>query len=135
MTNFTLDVRLEADTYSVMDLPLSRLLLMNDARFPWVILVPRRVDCAEWLDFSTEDQQQLLQEQLRVMTVLQELTGADKLNVANLGNMVRQFHLHVIARFETDAAWPGPVWGKGVRVEYSDNEAHALISALQQALT
>lgn len=135
MTDFTLDVRLDADTYLVMDLPLSRVLLMNDARFPWVILVPRRADCAEWLDFSPEDQQQLLQEQLRVMAVLQELTGAHKLNVANLGNMVRQFHLHVIARFDSDAAWPGPVWGQGVREEYSDDEAQALIEALQQALS
>lgn len=135
MTEFTLDSRLDADTYSVIDLSLSRVLLMNDARFPWVILVPRRVDCAEWLDFSIADQQQLLQEQLRVMAVLQEQTGAHKLNVANLGNMVRQFHLHVIARFETDAAWPGPVWGQGVREEYSDNEAQALIAALRQALS
>jgi diadenosine tetraphosphate (Ap4A) HIT family hydrolase len=134
MTNFTLDARLKADTYSVMDLSLSRLLLMNEARFPWVILVPRRADCAEWLDFSPEDQQQLLQEQLRVMTVLQELTGADKLNVANLGNMVRQFHLHVIARFETDAAWPGPVWGQGAREAYSDTQAQSLIATLQLAL-
>lgn len=135
MTEFTLDARLAADTNSVIDLPLSRVLLMNDVRFPWVILVPRRADCAEWLDFSTDDQQQLLQEQLRVMTVLKELTGAHKLNVANLGNIVRQFHLHIIARFETDAAWPGPVWGQGVREEYSDNEAQALISALQRALS
>ena len=135
MTAFTLDVRLDADTYSVTDLALSRVLLMNDARFPWLILVPRRADCTEWLDFSKEDQQQLLQEQLRVMTVLQELTGAHKLNVANLGNMVRQFHLHIIARFETDLAWPGPVWGQGVREEYVEAETHSLISALQRALT
>ena len=134
MTEFELDVRLKADTYSVIDLPLSRVLLMNDARFPWVILVPRRADCTEWLDFSTEDQQQLLQEQLRVMAALQELTRAHKLNVANLGNMVRQFHLHIIARFEADLAWPGPVWGKGVREEYVEAEAHSLISALQRAL-
>jgi diadenosine tetraphosphate (Ap4A) HIT family hydrolase len=134
MTEFALDARLDADTYSVTDLSLSRVLLMNDARFPWVILVPRRSNCAEWLDFSSDDQQALLQEQLRVMAVLQELTGAHKLNVANLGNMVRQFHLHIIARFETDVAWPGPVWGQGVSEAYSDAEANALVSALQQAL-
>ncbi len=135
MTNFSLDARLAADTHSVTDLALSRVLLMNDARFPWVILVPRRANCSEWLDFSNDDQRELLQEQLGVMSVLQELTGAHKLNVANLGNMVRQFHLHIVARFETDAAWPGPVWGQGVREEYSDNEAQALIAALKQALS
>lgn len=134
MTAFALDARLDADTYSVTDLSLSRVLLVNDARFPWVILVPRRSNCAEWLDFSSDDQRALLQEQLRVMAVLQELTGAHKLNVANLGNMVRQFHLHIIARFETDVAWPGPVWGQGVSEAYPDAEANALVSALQQAL-
>lgn len=134
MTAFALDARLDADTYSVTDLSLSRVLLVNDARFPWVILVPRRPNCAEWLDFSSDDQQVLLQEQLRVMAVLQELTGAHKLNVANLGNMVRQFHLHIIARFETDVAWPGPVWGQGVSEAYPDAEANAFVSALQQAL-
>ena len=134
MTEFALDARLDADTHSVTDLSLSRVLLMNDARFPWVILVPRRSNCAEWLDFSSDDQQALLQEQLRVMAVLQELTGAHKLNVANLGNMVRQFHLHIIARFETDVAWPGPVWGQGAREAYSDAQANSLVSALQHAL-
>jgi diadenosine tetraphosphate (Ap4A) HIT family hydrolase len=134
MYKFALDIRLQADTYLVADLELSTLLLMNDARFPWVILVPRVANCAEWLDFSAEQQQQLLREQLQVMSVVQVLTGAHKLNVANLGNMVRQFHLHVIARFETDTAWPGPVWGQGERQKYTEDEARSFVQKLAQAL-
>jgi len=134
MYKFALDIRLQADTYLVADLELSTLLLMNDARFPWVILVPRVANCAEWLDFSAEQQQQLLREQLQVMSVVQVLTDAHKLNVANLGNMVRQFHLHVIARFETDTAWPGPVWGQGERQKYTEDEARSFVQKLAQAL-
>lgn len=107
---FELNPRLEADTDWVLDLQLSRVLLMNDSRYPWLILVPRIPNVREWLDLSSTDQALLLAEQLQVSQCLQTLLSPDKLNIATLGNIVPQLHLHIIARFETDFAWPSPVW-------------------------
>lgn len=120
--SFVLNPTLEKDTFFVADLPLSRLLLMNDARFPWLILVPRREGMRELVDLMPGDQDQLLREINSVSRCLQQLFKPDKLNVAALGNMVPQLHIHIIARFASDAAWPKPVWGIGTAQAYGGNE-------------
>lgn len=131
---FELNPRLEADTDWVLDLQLSRVLLMDDSRYPWLILVPRIPNVREWLDLSSTDQALLLAEQLQVSQCLQTLLSPDKLNIATLGNIVPQLHLHIIARFETDFAWPSPVWGRGDSVRYSPDEKVALLARYRSAL-
>ncbi|MBA1158625.1 HIT domain-containing protein [Microvirga mediterraneensis] len=124
---FTLDSRLEADTIPVGDLALSSVLLLNDARFPWFVLVPRIAGASEFTDLSEADYAQLAQE-IRIATkVMLELSKPDKVNVGALGNIVTQLHVHVIGRFRSDPAWPGPVWGHGTRTPYPDHAATALI--------
>jgi diadenosine tetraphosphate (Ap4A) HIT family hydrolase len=103
--------QLRQDTIEIETLGLSRLRLMNDARFPWLILVPDRPDATELHALSAADQMILMSEVTRCAKVLEGLHGPDKINIGALGNLVPQLHVHVIARFETDAAWPGPVWG------------------------
>ena len=110
---FRLDARLKADTLPIGELPLSRALLMNDSRFPWVILVPRRAGTIEFLQLDASDCAALTSEMRRVAVALLELYKPDKLNVAALGNVVPQFHVHVIARTHSDAAWPRPVFVLG----------------------
>ena len=131
---FELNPRLEADTDWVLDLQLSRVLLMNDSRYPWLILVPRIPNVREWLDLSSTDQALLLAEQLQVSQCLQTLLSPDKLNIATLGNIVPQLHLHIIARFETDFAWPSPVCGRGDSVRYPPDEKVALLARYRSAL-
>ena len=123
---FQLDPRLSADTFLVGETPLSQVLLMNDARYPWLILVPRRSDVTEPFQLSEADQAQLWQESMRRGTrisqgeAMKAHFAADKLNIAALGNQVAQLHVHHIARFHTDDVWPGPVWGGDSAVPYSD---------------
>jgi diadenosine tetraphosphate (Ap4A) HIT family hydrolase len=131
---FQVDPRLAADTLEIGDLQLSRVLLMNDARFPWLILVPRRAGLVEYLQLDREDCIALDAELRRCSLALMELHRPDKLNVAALGNMVRQFHVHVIARFTTDAAWPRPVWGGLPAPSYAAAEAVARVKDLRAAL-
>jgi diadenosine tetraphosphate (Ap4A) HIT family hydrolase len=122
-----LDSRLEADTIPIGDLSLSSVLLLNDARFPWFVLVPRIADVSELTDLSDEQAVQLMQE-IRIATrVMMTLSKPDKVNVGALGNIVTQLHVHVIGRFRSDPAWPGPVWGYGTRTPYPDHAATALI--------
>ena len=109
---FFLDERLVRDCLVLGDLPLSRVLLMNDAQYPWLILVPRRAEVSELFDLPESERQQLWREATQLAEGLKRLLGADKMNLANLGNLVSQLHLHVIARFKDDIAWPGPVWGR-----------------------
>ena len=124
---FQLDSRLDADTIPVGDLALSSILLLNDARFPWFVLVPRRPGVSEITDLSNEDYAQLSGE-IRIATgVMLELAKPDKVNVGAIGNIVTQLHVHVIGRFRSDPAWPGPVWGHGTRTPYPDHAATALI--------
>ena len=108
---FSLDSQLERDTVSVATLPLCELLLMNDANYPWLILVPRQVSIHELIDLSDHDQRQFLLESNMISRLLQSQFKADKLNIAALGNVVSQLHIHHIARFYNDQAWPKPVWG------------------------
>lgn len=110
MTDFQLDPTLDADTIPLGRLALCRVLLMNDARFPWLILVPERAGAAELIDLSGADRVLLMEEIATASHALKRTFDPDKLNVAALGNRVRQLHVHVIARFVSDQAWPGPVW-------------------------
>ena len=132
--SFALDPRLAADTHAIGALPFSELLLMDDARFPWVILVPRIAGARELIDLDEGDQRLLLGEIDRVARALESLLHPDKLNIAALGNVVPQLHVHVIARFTGDTAWPNPVWGRGERVAYGQRERAARIAALRTAL-
>jgi diadenosine tetraphosphate (Ap4A) HIT family hydrolase len=131
---FELDPRLAADTLVVGETPLCRVLLMNDARYPWLILVPRRGDVTEPFGLSESDQARLWQESMRLGEAMKVHFAADKLNIAALGNQVAQLHVHHIARFRTDYAWPGPVWGVGSPVPYSDAALDALIGELRSLL-
>ncbi|WP_372739851.1 HIT domain-containing protein [Neptunomonas sp.] len=116
---FELDSRLANDCIVLGDFPLSRLLLMNDANYPWFILVPRRAGATEIYHLSPQDQHQLIDESSELAEIMADSFSARKMNIANLGNMVPQLHLHHVARHEGDPAWPGPVWGKQPAVPYS----------------
>ena len=131
---FTLDARLAADTVAIGDLALSRLLLMNDARFPWLILVPRRDNLSELIDLEASDRATLMEEVARVSTVLRSRPGVDKINIGALGNIVRQLHVHVVARRVGDAAWPGPVWGSGASARYDAQHADAIARELARRM-
>lgn len=112
MQNFTLDQRLESDCFEIFDFTLSKLLLMNESRYPWFILVPRINELKELVDLNLVQRQRFLEESDLVSRFLQSHFKAEKLNIAALGNVVSQLHIHHIARFATDDAWPAPVWGK-----------------------
>ena len=131
---FSLDPRFLADSIAVGMLPLCEVRLQNDARFPWLVLIPRRKDVSELFDLSAADQAQLFKEITTVAATLRTVTQCLKINVGALGNIVRQLHIHVVARNENDPAWPGPVWGSGVRAPYGDAEKAALIARLMSAL-
>lgn len=131
---FHLDERLKGDTYTVQDLPLCRLLLMDDRRFPWLVLVPRRDALRDLHDVAKADKGAFFGEIDLASTALKKVARAEKMNVAALGNMVPQLHVHVIARFKRDACWPRPVWGEGTPVPYAPAEAGKLIDRLKKAL-
>ena len=131
---FELDARLASDTYFVGKTPLCRLLLMDDARFPWLILVPEVADISEPFDLIEADQTALWRESMRLSRFLKAHYQADKLNIAALGNQVPQLHLHHIARYHSDVAWPGPVWGIGTPEPYAAEEAMRLIGSLREGL-
>ena len=134
MDAFHLHPQLEADTALVEDWGLSRVLLMNDARFPWLILVPRRAEMVEIHDLKHAERMVLIEEINRASTGLKAATGAAKINVGALGNVVPQLHVHVVARRPGDAAWPGPVWGSGAAVAYEQGVKAALIEKLRASL-
>lgn len=129
---FQLDARLAADTLFVAEWSLCRVLLMDDAQFPWLVLVPRREGLAELDDLAERDRTQLMREVTRAMEVLRGVVTCDKLNVGSLGNVVRQLHVHVVARREGDAAWPGPVWGHGPAHHYLPEARARLLADLRR---
>lgn len=131
---FTLHPQLAADTFLVGDLSLSTALLMNDDRFPWVILVPRRPDMRDLVDLNEADAGAASGEIRGVSRAMKSLFKPHKLNVAALGNMVPQLHIHIIARFSEDAAWPRPVWGVGDRKPYAAALRDERIGMLKAAL-
>jgi len=131
---FVLDPRLQQDTLPVGDFPLCRLLLMNDANYPWFILVPRREEVSELFQLDALDQQALWQEATMLAETLKDAFGADKMNIATLGNMVSQLHMHVIARRRDDPAWPAPVWGRLPAQPYGDEQVLAIKDRLRLVL-
>lgn len=129
--DFNLDPGLQACTHYVTSLPLCEVLLMNDARFPWLVLVPRRPGMVEMIDLPSELLEQLWREINDVAAVLRDAVPCYKLNIGALGNITRQLHVHVIARNENDAAWPGPVWSFGRAEPYAEDERGARIALLK----
>ena len=132
---FSLDSRLQQDTLVMGDFPLCRLLLMNDANYPWFILVPRREAVSELFQLDTADQQQLWLETTRLAETLKDAFVADKMNVATLGNVVSQLHMHVIVRRREDQAWPAPVWGRHPARAYEADEIASILGRLRLVLT
>ena len=135
MTGFVLDAKLEADTIDVITaLPLCVVRLMNDRRFPWVILVPARPGATEIVDLEAADRARLMEEIALVSGVMRDLFSPTKLNVAALGNVVAQLHVHVIARFASDDAWPRPVWGSPAE-PYRADEIDRTLALLRDRLS
>ena len=134
MSNFILHSKLAADTLKVLTLEASQLLLMNDARYPWLILVPQVSGMRDLHNLSTKQYQAVTQEIVQVSEVLESLAQAHKMNFGALGNMVPQLHIHIIARQTNDAAWPAPVWGVGEAQPYSQDAAKTLIQQIASKL-
>ena len=130
---FELHPRLQKDCIALGRFPLCRLLLMNDRTYPWFILVPQRQGVCEIHELSDGDQIALIGESSRLSRWLAESLGADKINVAALGNMVPQLHWHVIVRYTTDSAWPGPVWGRTPPEPYAAAEIAAIRESVRGA--
>jgi len=130
-----LDSTLERDTVPVGDLPLSRVLLINDANYPWLLLVPRRTGASEITDLEYVEQAQLMTEIAAAGRVLKELSDCHKINTAALGNVVPQLHVHVIARKRGDAAWPKPVWGAVPPISYDKKDLESVLAPLREKLT
>lgn len=134
MKTFTLDPRLAKDCIDIGALPLCRLLLMNDSRYPWCVLVPQRAEVRELHELARADQLQLLEETTALAAWLEREFGAHKMNVAALGNVVSQLHVHVIVRYRSDDAWPAPVWGRHSPLPYSGEQLAALRVRLRAGL-
>ncbi len=135
LDTFSLDARLASDCLVIGDFPLTRMLLMNNASYPWVILVPRQHGMEEIFQLTEADQQQLLKEAAYVAEKLKDVFSADKMNVGALGNIVRQLHMHIVVRKEGDPAWPGPVWGHGEAVPYTDTQVQDIQKRLRTVFT
>ena len=131
---FTLDPRLAAESFALGALELCEVRLFNDARFPWLILVPALPGLVEILDLDEAGQTRLMREIALAARALKAVTDCHKLNVAALGNQVRQLHVHAIARFENDAAWPNPVWGRGTRTPYDAQAAAEFAQRIKTAI-
>ena len=131
-TAWSLHPQLAADTVPVCDLALSRLLVMNDANFPWLILVPWRAGAKEVFDLDLADSIMLFKEVGFVSNALKRETQCDKLNLAAIGNVVAQLHIHVVARRRDDAVWPKPVWGALPRREYKANAMERFVGAIRR---
>ena len=123
MADFILNNRLDNDTYFIADMKLSRLLLMNDCRYPWVILVPRKNDIKEIYQLNDGDRYLLMDEINILSKAMTVKLSLDKINIGALGNIVSQLHIHIIGRYFNDAAWPNPVWGDGDMVAYDEANA------------
>jgi diadenosine tetraphosphate (Ap4A) HIT family hydrolase len=131
---WSLHPQLDADAVTLGDLPLSRVLLAKDASYPWVLLVPRRASVSEIIDLEAADQVELMREIAVASRALKAVTACDKLNVAAIGNVVAQLHVHVIARMRSDAAWPRPVFGLKPPVAYEAAALESFSAALRRAI-
>ena len=125
--DFSLDERIETDSILIGDLPLCKFLLMNDSNYPWFLLVPRRVEIKEIFDLSEDDRKQLDFETVKVSKFIKSSFNPEKINIASLGNIVSQFHVHIIARYTDDISWPDPVWGKYPNNEYKGTQSEDLL--------
>lgn len=134
MTDFVLDPRLAEDTEYLVDMRLTRVLLMNNCQYPWLILVPRKAKVREIYELSDADLRQLWQEVANVGERFMQFCSGHKLNVAALGNMVPQLHVHVVVRFRDDFVWPGPVWGAEGSMPYSKSELKVRVDELRRLL-
>jgi diadenosine tetraphosphate (Ap4A) HIT family hydrolase len=134
LSGFELDARLARDTELVASLGLCQLRIMKDARWPWFMLVPQRNGVSEVFELKPLDQALLTFETNMVAEALKQATGAEKINVAAIGNIVRQLHVHIVARSEGDPNWPGPIWGFGQPEAYDETEKQALINRLTENL-
>ncbi len=134
MHDFILDPRLAADSVFVADGPLSQVRLMDDARFPWLVLVPRVAEASEWIELDGNQQRLLLAEVNQVGQLIRAQASVEKLNIGALGNIVRQLHIHLVGRHAGDAAWPGPVWGSGSAQRFGEAERQRLVDAWRQRL-
>lgn len=131
---FELDSRLVSDTVLVGDFPLCRLLMHRDANYPWFILVPRLEAVTEIYHLSEEDRQQLMRESCQLAEALVDVFSPDKINIATLGNMVPQLHMHHVARYKTDGAWPNPIWGAQAPATYSDAQRCQRLESISNVL-
>lgn len=129
---WSLHPQLARDTVAIGDLPLSRVLVINDANWPWLLLVPRRPDVSEIVDLDEVEQAQLMTEIARTARALKTVTACDKLNIAALGNIVPQLHVHVIARRAGDAGWPKPIWGAAAPRPHDQAELDRFIAAVRR---
>ncbi|MDP5031234.1 MAG: HIT family protein [Paraglaciecola sp.] len=134
MSSFNLDTRLEHDCEWVCDLKLCKVLLLKDANYPWLILVPMIANCVEIIDLEPAQQQLLWQESAQVSRALQQLFQPDKLNIAAIGNVVAQLHIHHIVRYSSDLCWPKPVWGQHPAKSYESEQLAKRITQLAQLL-
>ncbi|ARJ67411.1 diadenosine tetraphosphate hydrolase [Magnetospirillum sp. ME-1] len=131
---FELNPRIQADTVPVTQWPLCSVLLMNDATYPWLLLVPRRDGVVEITDLAPDDRHTLLDEIARASTALRQAVSPHRINIAALGNVVAQLHVHVIARNTDDASWPKPVWGAVPARPYRPEELEARLAQLRAVL-
>jgi diadenosine tetraphosphate (Ap4A) HIT family hydrolase len=133
-SSWSLHPQIARDTVPLGDLALSRVLAMNDANYPWLVLVPRRPDVVEIIDLDDAARAELMTEIARICAALKAQTDCDKLNVAAIGNVVPQLHVHVVARRKNDSAWPRPVWGASPARAYAAADLEAFIAALRRSL-
>jgi diadenosine tetraphosphate (Ap4A) HIT family hydrolase len=131
---WSLHPELKKDTIDIGDLPLCRVLVIKDAHYPWLLLVPRSEGAVEIIDLPEIEQAQLMTEISRVARVLKDITKCDKLNIAALGNAVPQLHVHVVARRQSDVAWPRPVWGAAPPLAHDAEEVQLFIGALRRKI-
>ena len=130
---FTLHNKLKDDTIEIVSLALSRVLLMNDSSFPWLVLVPARKGMREIHELGIRDRSVLIEEVAAASEIIRDLFSPDKINIGALGNLVPQLHIHIIGRFRTDRAWPGPVWGAGIARPYAEEELNAVVGRIKKA--
>lgn len=132
---FTLHPQLDKDCIELGQFELCTLLLMNDSSYPWFILVPERENISEIHELSDEDQLLLLKESNFLALILKNYFYADKINIAALGNVVPQLHIHHIARYHEDRSWPAPVWGRHEAIEYTEDELNKILDVVNKAMS
>ncbi|MSP52398.1 MAG: HIT domain-containing protein [Alphaproteobacteria bacterium] len=131
---FVLDPQLVVDTVPLGEFALSGVHLMNERRYPWLVLVPKRAGARELIDLTPSEQMALVGEIDRVCRAIKPLFNPDKLNVATIGNVVAQLHIHIVGRYRIDPAWPKPVWGASSRLPYEADSLARRVAELRAAL-